>query len=99
MIVRAIGKNARPAFSGESPSTSCRYRVLTNHIGSSAALKTNTMVLASASGLVIALNGMSGAEAHRASMTPNSANSASAMIRGTKNSGDPQPWVPASTMP
>ena len=83
MITTAIGKNARPALSGERPSTSCRYSELTNHIGNSAALKTNTIVFASASGLVIALNGTSGALAHRVSIRLNSTNSATAMITGT----------------
>src|SRR5262249_344096 len=99
MIVKVIGKNARPALSGESPSTSCIYRELTNHNGNSAALNTNTMLFASARGLVIALNGTSGALAQRVSMMPNSTNSATAMMSGTKNSGEPQPWVPASTIP
>src|SRR5262249_51863602 len=65
----------------------------------SAALNTNTMLFASARGLVIALNGTSGALAQRVSMMPNSTNSATAMMSGTKNSGEPQPWVPASTIP
>ncbi len=83
MMASAMGKNARPAFSGESPSTSWRYSELTNHIGNTAALNRNTIRFASESCLVIALNGMSGAFAQRASMTMNRASSATAMISGT----------------
>ena len=46
MIVSAIGRNAGPACSGESPSTCCRYSELTNHIGNSAALNSSTITLA-----------------------------------------------------
>ena len=64
MIVNVIGRKIRPVCSGERPSTCCRYRELTNHIGNSAALNSSTIVLAVRSGLVSSLNGISGADAN-----------------------------------
>ena len=69
MIVSVIGRNVRPVCSGDSPSTCCRYSELRNHIGNSAALNSSTILLATCSGLVSSLNGISGSEATRVSIT------------------------------
>src|SRR5262249_26914757 len=41
MIVSAIGRKVRPAWSGERPSTCCRYSELMYHMGNSAALNSS----------------------------------------------------------
>ena len=99
MIVSAIGRKVSPAWSGERPSTCCRYSELTYHIGKSAALNSSTMLLATCSGFVSALNGISGAAAKRVSMTTKSASSPTPTAIGTSAPGDLQPSRPAVTIP
>ena len=99
MIVSAIGRNVRPACSGDRPSTCCRYSELTNHIGNSAALNSSTIVFALRSGLVSSLNGTRGAEAIRVSTTQNAASSAAPTMIGTSAADELQPFVPALTTP
>ena len=81
-IVSVIGRNVSPAFSGDSPSTCCRYRELRYHIGNSAALNTTTIRFESCSVFVRSLNGISGSDANRVSITTNATSSTSPPMIG-----------------
>ena len=99
MIINVIGRKIRPVSSGERYSTCCRYSELTNHIGNSDALNSSTMLLATRSGLVSSLKGISGSEARRASITPNTASSARPATIGPSAANVSKPARPASTIP
>jgi hypothetical protein len=99
MITNVIGRNTRPVSSGDRYSTCCRYRELTNHSGNSDALNSSTMLLATRSDLVSSLKGISGSEARRASITPNTASRTTPATIGPSAAGVSQPARPASTIP
>ncbi len=99
MITSVIGRKIRPVCSGESQSTCCRYRELTNHIGNSDALNSSTMLLAIRSGLVSSLKGISGSRAKRTSITPNTASTTRPAMIGPSAANVPRPARPASTIP
>ena len=99
MITSVIGRNMSPVCSGDRPSTCCRYSELTNHIGNSDALNSSTMLLAIRSGLVSSLNGISGSEATRVSITTNTASRAMPATIGPSAAAVLQPLSPASTTP
>lgn len=99
-MVSDIGRNVRPASSGEKPSTCWRYSVTRNHIEKAVAPRQKATTLAPDSARERKIrSGTSGAAARRPSTSRKNPSSAAPAAIGPSVAAAPHPWRSLLTMP
>lgn len=99
-MVSDIGRNVRPASSGEKPSTCWTYSVTRNHIEKAVAPRQKATTLAPDSARERKIrSGTSGAAARRPSTSRKSPRSAAPAAIGPSVAAAPHPWRSLLTMP